>query len=397
LRGQEAYRDRDFVVEICRKWEIPCKVYCFDVAKEAQRRSLGTEETGRLLRYEVFERERKGGLIAVAHNKNDQGETLLMRLCRGAGVSGLTGIRPVRDFIVRPLLFCSRKEIEDYCEENGLNYCQDSTNMENTYTRNRVRNQVLPLLEEIYPKAAEHIAQTAEIMAEEEDFLQEQASAFYLKVLKKSKRNEIALDAECLKDMHQAMRKRVFAMAFQELEGKKDIGSVHYELLVGLLGQESGKSLNLPNNIFAQKSYDVLKMKKDHEDGKGFSYLIPLEKEIFVPEAKLFVRTFLCTEKRTEKSEDSCTKVFDYDKIGCALFCRTRQNGDRLAIENGRKKLKDFLIDEKIPREERDSLPLIATEGEILWVVNKRVSAAYQPDENTKRFLTVQIRRFIEQ
>ncbi len=397
LRGEEADGDRSFVQKICHDCGIPCKVYYFDVAKEAKVRGLGTEETGRLLRYEAFEQERQGGFIAVAHNKNDQGETILMRLCRGAGVSGLTGIRPVRDFIMRPLLFCSRMEIERYCKEEGLSYCEDSTNRENIYTRNRIRNQVLPLLEEIYPKATEHIAQTAEIMAEEEEFLQEQARALFIKTLKENNENEIVLDAECLKSMHRVMAKRVLAMACEEIGGKKDIGSVHYEMLMDLLGQESGKSLHLPNHILAELSYGSFILKEEHEMSKPFSYLLPLNEEIFVPEAKLFVGIYLCTEKRTQKSQDSCTKVFDYDKIGCALFCRTRQNGDRLAIKNGRKKLKDFLIDEKIPRGERDSLPLIATENDILWVVNQRVSAAYQPDENTKKFLTVQIRRFIEE
>lgn len=396
LRGEEADRDRNFVQEICQEWKIPCKVYYFDVSKEAKARGLGTEEAGRLLRYEAFEQERQGGMIAVAHNKNDQGETVLMRLCRGAGVSGLTGIRPVREFIIRPLLFCTRKEIEEYCQDKGLSYCEDSTNRENNYTRNRIRNQVLPLLEEIYPKAKEHIAQTAEIMTEEEEFLQEQARVLFIRALKKSDENEIVLDAECLRSMHPAMGKRVLAMAFDALEGKKDIGSVHYELLVGLLGQESGKSLYLPNHIIAELSYGALILKKVREMSSHFSYPLPLNQEIYVPEAKLFVGTYLCTKKRTQKSQDSCTKVFDYDKIDCALFCRTRQNGDRLAIKNGRKKLKDFLIDEKIPREERDRLPLIATEDDVLWVVNQRVSAAYLPDENTKKFLTVQIRRFIE-
>lgn len=395
LRGTEADRDRDFVENICQKWGVPCKVYCFDVAKEAQKRGLGTEETGRLLRYEVFEKERDGGVIAVAHNKNDQAETILMRLCRGAGVSGLTGIRPVRDAIIRPLLFCTRKEIERYCEENELSYCQDSTNMENTYTRNRVRNQILPLLEEIYPKSAEHIAQTAEIFMQEEEYLQEQAQALFLKALERANQNEIALNAASLQNMHSVMQKRVFAMAFSELGAKKDVGSIHFELLEGLLKQENGKSLNLPNKITVQKNYDTLNIKKEREEASTFCYSLPLEREIFVAEAKIFVQTWVCTEKRTEKREDSCTKVFDYDKIGCALSCRTRQEGDRLAIGNGHKKLKGFFIDEKIPRQERDRLPLIAAGSEILWVVGKRSSAAYQPDEATKLFLTVQIRRFI--
>ncbi|KXL52046.1 tRNA(Ile)-lysidine synthase [Anaerotignum neopropionicum] len=397
LRGAEADHDRAFVEEICRKWGIPCKVYYFDVAKEAQMRGLGMEETGRLLRYQVFEKERNGGVIAVAHNKNDQAETILMRLCRGAGGSGLTGIRPVRDFIVRPLLFCTREEIEGYCEKNGLSYCQDSTNMENTYTRNRVRNQILPLLMEIYPKATAHIAQAAEIFAEEEEYLQGQAMELFSSAGEKVGNHEIRLNISALTNMHRVMQKRVFGIAFQKLGAKKDVTFVHFALLEGLLKQESGKSLHLPNKMIVQRNYDVITMKKDRVEGVGFCYSLPMGQEIFVAEANLFVRTWVCTEKSTEKNEDSCTKVFDYDKIGCAIFCRTRQKGDRLAVGNGRKKLKDFMIDDKIPRDERDRVPLIAFEDQILWVVGKRSSAAYQVDGATKRFLTVQIRRFVKE
>ncbi|WP_313528233.1 tRNA lysidine(34) synthetase TilS [Anaerotignum sp.] len=395
LRAVEADRDRDFVEKICREWEIPCKVYCFDVAKEAETRGMGTEEAGRLLRYESFQKESEGGIIAVAHNQNDQGETVLMRLCRGAGGAGLIGIRPVRDNIVRPLLFCTRKEIESYCEENQLSYCQDSTNFESVYTRNRIRNQILPLLEEIYPKTTEHIAQTAEILGEEQEYLQMQTQDLFFRSAKKVGKSEISLNVEVLQSAHTVLRKRVFAAALEKLGVKRDVGAIHFEKLNDLLDQESGKSINLPNKVIAKKNYDFLQIKKAHHGGKDFCYPLNVGEEIFVPEAGIFVNLKVCTEKKAENDNDGCTKVFDYDKIGCTLFCRTRQKGDSLAIRNGRKKLKDFMIDEKIPREERDSLPLIALDSDILWVVGKRISVAYQPDEATKRYLTVQIRRFI--
>lgn len=395
LRADEADGDREFVEKVCRQWEIPCKVFYFDVAKEAEKRSMGTEEAGRLLRYESFEKERDGGFIAVAHNQNDQGETVLMRLCRGAGGAGLIGIRPVRDNIVRPLLYCTRREIEKYCEDNQLSYRQDSTNFENNYTRNRIRNQILPLLEEIYPKTTEHIAQTAEILGEEQEYLQIQAQELFLRSAKKMGKGEVTLNIEVLQSSHRVLRKRVFALALDKLGAKKDFGATHFEILEGLLSQESGKSVNLPNKVIAKKSYDILQMKNAHHGSKEFCYPLHLGEEIFVPEANIYVDLKVCTEKKAENDIDGCTKVFDYDKIGCALFCRTRQKGDSLAIRNGRKKLKDFMIDEKIPREERDSLPLIALDSDILWVVGKRISVAYQPDEATKRYLTVQIRRFI--
>lgn len=395
LRGAEADRDREFVEEICRKWEIACKVCYFDVAAEAKKRGLGTEEMGRILRYETFERERDNGKIAVAHNQNDQAETILMRLCRGAGVSGLVGIHPVRGHIIRPLLFCTREEIETYCAQHELLYCQDSTNFENNYSRNRVRNQVLPILEEIYPKATEHIAQTTERIAAEEEYLQKQAKEQFQKALKKQEKNQIVFCVASLVRMHKVMRNRVFAMAFDYLGTKKDISAIHFQLLEGLLQQETGKSLSLPHKMLAQKNYEVLQIKKGESNHTGFCYPLEEQEERYIPEANISVRMWISTEKNIENHADCCTKQFDYDRIGCKLFCRTRQKGDSIAIRNGRKKLKDFLIDEKIPREERDMLPLIAVEGEILWVVGKRISAAYQPDKATKRFLTVQIRRFI--
>ena len=397
LRGAEADRDRDFVEKICAAWEIPCKVYSFDVAWEAKQRGMGTEEAGRLLRYEVFEKERQDGYIAVAHNKNDQAETVIMRLCRGAGIGGLSGIRPVRGHIVRPLLYCTRMEIEAYCKERELSFCQDSTNGENCYTRNRVRNQVIPLLEELYPKATEHMAETAERMAAEEAFLSALAKELYCKTVKKTEEDQVVFHIDRLYSAHEVMRRRVFAMAFEHLGGKKDVGSVHLQLLEELLLQESGKSISLPNNLFAQRNYGELVLGKRREKSIDFSYVLPLNEEVTIAEGGFSVRTWVCTEKSARNHEDSCTKVFDYDKIGCAIFCRTRQKGDCLAVGNGRKKLKNYMIDEKIPREERDKLPLIAAGQEVLWVVGKRTAAEYQPKEDTKHFLIVQIRRFVQE
>ncbi|MFV0313746.1 MAG: tRNA lysidine(34) synthetase TilS [Anaerotignum sp.] len=395
LRGKEADADKEFVEALCRLWEIPCKIYEFCVEQEAKKRGIGTEEAGRLLRYEVFEKERKGGLIAVAHNQNDQAETVLMRLCRGAGVAGLAGIRPIRECIIRPLLFCTRKEIEAYCEENNLSFRQDSTNFQDIYTRNRIRNQVLPLLEESYSRATEHIAQTAKILADEEAYLQEGAQRAFQEALKELKEERVCLDVTALLGMHKVIRRRIFDLSFSHLKCKRDIGSIHFDLLESLLYHESGKRFHLPNQIIAEKSYDTLVIKKENSQDGGFSYLLKEDEEILIAEADIFVRIWVDVEKKIENDADCCTKQFDYDKIDCDIFCRTRQKGDRLAIRNGRKKLKDFMIDEKILREERDALPLIAADSEILWVLGKRVSSAYLPNETTKRFLTVQIRRFV--
>lgn len=395
LRGAEADRDRDFVADFCQGLGVPCTSFHFDVRQEAQRRGLGEEETGRLLRYEAFEKTAGGGLIAVAHNRNDQAETMLMRLCRGAGLTGLCGIRPVRGQIIRPLLYCSRSEIEQYCEKNDLHYCQDSTNDENIYTRNCVRNEILPRLETIYPQAAAHMAQTAELLAGEEDYLSRQAQAGFRQAAIKIEADSITLSAAVLAAQHPAMQRRIFRMAMQALGAERGVGRLHFGLLEQLMEQETGKQLDLPHSITAVQAYGQLILQKNGMPHTGFCYALQPETEVFIPEAQIYVRLCVSMEKNAENWADGCTKVFDYDKIDRGLYCRTRREGDFLVIRNGRKKLKKFFIDEKIPKAQRDRLPLIACGEEILWVTGRRLSEAYRPSETTKRFLIVQIRRSI--
>ena len=178
LRGEEADRDALFVKQLCEKWSIPCDVLEFDIAKEAKKRGIGTEEMGRICRYETFYKKAgKTAKIAVAHHQNDQAETVLLNLCRGAGLTGMSGMSPIRENIIRPFLFVSRKEIEHFLSEKGICYCQDSTNEQNHYTRNKIRLSVLPFLEnEINDKAIKHIASAASILSEEETFLEELAA-----------------------------------------------------------------------------------------------------------------------------------------------------------------------------------------------------------------------------
>ena len=169
LRAVEADVDASFSAEMAQRMEIPCQVVFVDVAAEAKRRNMGTEEAGRLLRYQALEQAAgSDGKIAVAHHANDQAETLLMHLCRGSGMQGLAGMAPVRGNLLRPLLFCSRQEIEAYCLAQGLSYCLDSTNQDMGYTRNRIRHQVLPLLEEIYHGSSAHLAETEELLGVEQ-------------------------------------------------------------------------------------------------------------------------------------------------------------------------------------------------------------------------------------
>lgn len=393
LRGKEADEDARFAEEFCASLGIPCVVKRYDVAKEAKLRRLGEEETGRILRYAAF-REAAGGegRIAVAHHRKDQAETVLMRLCRGTGLTGLTGMSPVRGDICRPLLFCDREEIEQYCRENHLTWREDATNQQEKYTRNKLRLRVLPLLEEINPKAVTHIAETAALLAEDEDFLEQQAEAFFAQGKLPSAGEEIHLSREKLNALHPAMRRRVLRKAMGNFL-KTDVSQVQIQALEELLQKETGKSRDFPEDIRAENRYEALVFsRKKKKQAEGFCYALPMEGELLIPEGGIAVAVSF-DEKFVGCSAETCTNVFDYDKIKHKLFCRTRKAGDFIPLQNGRKKIKDLFIDEKIPRDWREAYPLITMGEEVLWAPGLRASAAAGVDEQTVRRIWIRIRR----
>ncbi|MBR6541627.1 MAG: tRNA lysidine(34) synthetase TilS, partial [Anaerotignum sp.] len=386
LRGEEADGDASFAEAFCEKLGVSCIVRKYDVKAEAEKRKMGEEETGRLLRYEVF-RELAGvdGRIAVAHHRKDQAETLLMRLCRGTGLTGLVGMAPVRENICRPLLFCSREEIEQYCKEHGLAWREDASNQEEKYTRNKLRLKVLPVLEEVNPKAVEHISETAELLALDEDFLEQQASACYEDAKMDAPAGEVHLNRTKLQELHPAMKKRVLRKAMAEFLSA-DVSQVQIQALEDLLENETGKSRDFLGGIRVENQYDSMVFSLEKEKTEGYCYALPVGEEIFVSEKNMTVMAWL-SEKYEVDSED--TKCFDFDKVSGKLFCRTRKPGDLIALKNGRKKIKDLFIDEKVPRSERDILPLITVGEEVLWAKGLRVSENFRPDDDTKIYLHI--------
>lgn len=387
LRGAEADADEAFAKDFCTSLGVPCIVKRYDVKAEAKKRRLGEEETGRLLRYAAF-REVAGtdGCIAVAHHQKDQAETMLMRLCRGTGLTGLTSMTPVRGNICRPLLCCSREEIEAYCIKNHLDWREDATNQEEKYTRNKLRLRVLPILAEINPKAVAHMAETAELLSAEEDFLEQQAAACYSAVRFPSSKGEVHLDRTALRELHPAMRRRVLRKAMGAFL-QTDVTQVQIEALEELLTKETGKSRDFAEGIHGENRYDRLVLSQKKEEARSYSCELPLGEEVFIPEAGIVVKAWVGGK---EAAEGQC---FDFAKLKGELSCRTRQTGDFICLKNGRKKIKDLFIDEKIPRGERDSYPLITVGEEVLWVPGIRVSAAYPPTAETTEYLYIHLQK----
>ena len=351
---------------------------------------------GRICRYNAFyQKAGKNGKIAVAHHQNDQAETVLLNLCRGAGLTGLTGISPVRNQIIRPFLFVSRKEIEDFLEENNLLYCQDSTNAQQHYARNKIRLSVLPMLEkEINSKAIEHIASTASILSEENAFLEELAEKKLNEILIKKEKQKIVLSISKLLSESSVMRIRIIRKAFYLLDNSlQDLSYIHIKQIEQLLYKQTGKRLTLPQKKVVLIEYDSLVLTwQNQEKNTSFFYNLVPEKAIYIKEIDKFVKLSFNAYKKQEKMLTICTKVFDYDKIKENIICRTRQQGDWIAIGNGhQKKLKDFLIDAKISRQQRDTLLLLAVGKQILWIPGYRVSDDFLVDKNTKNKVWISV------
>ena len=395
IRGEEAERDERSAEEFCRRLNIEFIAYHCDIPSEAAKRGIGEEEAGRLVRYEKFYEtagKKNGAKTAVAHNMNDKAETLIMNLCRGAGMKGLAGIKPVSGSIIRPLIFCTRDEIEKYCDDNNIEYCTDSTNLQNEYTRNKIRNILLPWLSEnINPAAGMNMANASELLREEEEYLESKAQEQYKKLLKDSGDGFVSLNVDGLASEHSVIRRRVLRIALRSLRpDMRDFGRKHTESAEDILMGETGRRISLPGGITVSKGYGLINILYDREKQGAFCYDIEPGKKYFIKETESYVLLSLNEEKNIKNAVNICTKKIDYDKIKDKIQLRTRQTGDFISIKNGRKKIKDIFIDDKIPSDKRDSYPLLVC-GKSVIIVGDRLGTDYYVGQDTKNILYIYI------
>lgn len=398
LRAEEADRDAFFVQELCGNLGIPCDVFYYDIKKEARKQKMSEEETGRIIRYQKFQEVAKihNGKIAVAHNSNDQAETILMRLARGTGLKGLIGIAPVRDNIIRPLIVCERKEIETYSEKFQVPFQNDTTNDMDFYTRNKIRHFLIPWMEkELNQNTIKNLAKTSSLLLEEEYYLEKQTSKAFSYAVEKNESNQIIFDILKFNQYDIVIKRRMIRKAIMFLKNElKDVSFEHISQILFLLEKQSGKRISLPKGICAEIQYKKLCLFLGNIDKTNpYSYNLVLRKTIFIKELRKYICLSLNEEKKEIKSAKICTKVFDYDKINTNLSLRTRQAGDFIVLNHfsGTKKLKDYFIDEKIPRQQRDKIPLLTSGKEVLWLIGIKTTHSCCVDKNTKNILYVQI------
>ncbi len=417
IRGQEADEDAAFCAGLCAGWKIPFETARVDVPLLAASKKMSLEEAGRQERYRQLERYRQrlgAQRIAVAHHQDDQAETVLWNLLRGTGLKGLSGMKSVNGAVIRPLLRISRAEILRYMEEQGLSWREDATNAEDHYTRNRIRHHMLEYaVRKLNRQAVKHICQTADMASEAEAYLREQADRWLVQYSETGKQETlpIFLRADILKNEPRILQRYIIKEALGRCKGRKDLELCHVDAVLSLLEERPGRSasawVDLGGGYVSRKEYETLILEKKAFSGQKAGRdtgRCPAEKEICladlseeplwfcIGEEKLELR-MIPYDKTQKIPTNQYTKWLDYDKIKKSLVFRFRRSGDYFLLPDGRRKtVKAYMIDEKIPSEERDHILVAARGSHVLWIAGRRLCAGVKITEHTKQIL--QIKRY---
>lgn len=376
LRGAESDRDEQFCRDLCEREGIPLTVFRADAAAFAKEQKMSLEEGARKLRYGFFGKVSEGSTkIATAHTLSDNAETVIFNLCRGTGLKGLCGIPPVRDNMIRPLIYCKREEILSFLSEKGQDFVTDSTNLSDDYSRNKLRHNVIPVLEELNSGFFESVKRLTESLSEDERFLSELAKEHYeddLRAVDVSVRRRVIKRRLCEAGIEPS-REKILAVENCALKG-------------------NGKT------VLSGELYAVAK------NGRIRTEIIPRERIVF-PETKIKMgeNPFLCDKTviisvNNEENvshgvfvNDLLTKhVLDCDKIQGELVLRNRRDGDGF-IRSGRSFTSSLkkLMNESVPVGERDKLAILADEKGIIWSERFGIAERVKPDAFTKRYMSI--------
>lgn len=430
LRDREADEDARFAEQFCASRGVPFFLYSCPVEAVAKEQRLSLEEAGRVERRRVFEECRQacgGTKVALAHHRNDLAETMIHHLARGTSLSGLAALRPVRGSLIRPLLCLERPEIEEELRRRGISWREDSTNAADEYTRNGIRHHVIPYLEQkVNRRAVEHMAKTSLDLMEAEEYFFAQAKRLFERYAVPGA-GEVELSEQICREP--AILQRYLVRDCLELVAgkRKDLEREHLESVRNLLEKQTGKYVCLPYGMKAVRGYHGIVIRKTKQGSSGAwkeEKLVEITGEGIYDWRNWQVKVSIGKNGEPARqpgpaavrpsgegsdfepvqpaerlpdferiSENKYTKCFNYDKIKAGLVLRTRERGDFLTVrsDGGKKKLKDYMIDAKIPREQRDSVLLVADGPEIVWVVGYRVSEKYRVREGTEKIIQLEV------
>ena len=424
IRGEEADRDERFASELADELGVPFESVRVDAPVCAKEKGLTLEEAARNLRHtelESIRSERGAYAVALAHHKGDQVETVLMNIFRGTSPVGLCGMEAKKDHIIRPLLFATKEEILSYLSENNYSYVEDSTNSDTNYSRNMIRNILIPQIEKEYPGASNHIAALASDMVNWRDFIigetdklmEDHQHTASEKTLRVSEPEESSADSEELQSevripvvLYRGQPKGVQGELIRRsldalMPGMKDIGRTHYDMIHRLfMSDSSGKSVNLPKNLIVVRDYTSVVFKWNTETGftipEPVDLVVPGVTEISVRGEKIVLSSEIIDihtfnkKKHDFFQEKDYTKCIDYGKIEDSLVLRTWDTSDYMILpDGGRKLLSRVYIDEKVPRADRVWQVVVADGAHAVWALPDRLSHKYYVTDGTKEVLVL--------
>lgn len=408
LRGREGHADARFVEDLAREAGLPFAVQRSDVAAQAGSAGLSLEEAGREARYAFLAgaARRMGlGAVATGHTRDDAAETLLLRLLRGAARTGLCGMRPVRPLadgilLVRPLIEVSRAEVLEFLRECGASYRTDSSNEDPRFDRNRLRREVLPVLERFASGSADRLARTSQVLAAEEVYLEGEAVRFSERVLSRCAPGEWRLDRTAFSGVPEGLRARVLRVALRRASGSlRRVGAVHLRALLEAAAGERG-GVDLPSGWRAEPEGRSLRFLRSARNGEGraqdYCLIMAIPGRLMTPTGYMFDAHRM--EKVPAPQElrrlPPTEAILDADSLGAGVRVRTRRPGDRirpLGLEGRSRKLQDLFVDRKVPRGVRDLLPIVEAAGGIAWVPGVEVGEPFRVRRDTRGTIRVRL------
>lgn len=381
IRGATSKRDSMFVADLCQKLSVPLKTYQLDCVKFSEENGYGIEEGARIARYDCFKSAIGEGFcdkVATAHHLSDSVETLLFNLFRGASLSGMTGIKSERNNgkIIRPFADTPKSEIEKYVADNGLPFVDDETNFESVYSRNYIRNEIMPVVSARFPEAEKSIGRFLKIAESENDFLEELAKK---SLTRDGNAYVISIDTpDCI-------FARSVVLAMKSLGIAKDYVKLHVDAALSLKNLVNGSKISLPRNVYAAREYDKIAIYKAVKSDGNFEKPFALG---YIDGAigKLSFGEINEKEKNVNELKYGRSLVFDLNKLPKNAVIRYKRSGDYFKkFGGGRKKLNDYFTDKKIPLRLRDSIPLVCADSEVYIICGIEISDLIKVDKGTEK------------
>jgi tRNA(Ile)-lysidine synthase len=400
-RGKESDEDASFVEKEANKLSIPVFIDRIDVERSGLKSSF--QESARILRYQFLENiltSIKGNKIALGHTADDRIETVLMNMLRGMGLRGLAGIPEASGHVVRPILSCTRSEIEDFLDRQNLIYRIDSSNNETKYLRNKIRHKVIPFLKTFNPNISGNLLGLAEIARGEEQWISEKTRELYSQLVT-SENGNLCFEITEFRNQPLAMKRRLIRESLYRLNGSlRGITALHVKQVLNLFSRARvGCWLKLPGNVRVVCGYDTVCFSLFDDslstqiDKKTQSLEIPGVTSL--PKIGIKFQARL-VKPPLPKHVDNKQAYLDFEKTGANIHIRVFQPGDSFVPlgMSGHKKVKSYFIDQKVPREERSLIPILTnSRDDIIWVYGERISDSFRVAENTKKVLFIEGKR----